>query len=84
MKFEKKSNSVYLDMSLFDLSILDMLPKVVTDGSEGGVHLYTEVTPESYGSFIYRAFLLTKIKMTKLLCSFSSFLFDIFYKCRWK
>ena len=52
-----KSNSIYLDMSLFDLSILDVLPQVVADGSEGGVHLYTEVTPESYGSFIFSAFL---------------------------
>lgn len=47
-------------MSFFDLSILDMLPKVVADGSEGGVHLYTEVAPESYWSFIYRAILFTK------------------------
>lgn len=47
-------------MSLFDLSILYMLPKVVADGSKGGVHFDAEVTPESYGSFIYRAFLFTE------------------------
>lgn len=58
-KLKNKSYSIYLDVSLFDLSILDMLPKVVADGSEGGMHLSAEVTPESYGSFIYRAFLLT-------------------------
>lgn len=45
-------------MSLFDLSILDMLPKVVADGSEGGVHLHTEVTSESYRGFIHRVLLL--------------------------
>lgn len=44
-------------MSFLDLSILDMLPKVVADGPDGGVHLYAEVTPESYRSFIYKAFL---------------------------
>lgn len=54
-------------MSLFDLSILDVLPQVVADGSECGVHLYAEVTPESYGSFIYRAFLLRKDKCKKNL-----------------
>lgn len=47
-------------MSLFDLSILNMFPKVVADGSEGWVHLYAEVTPESYRCFIYRAFLFTE------------------------
>lgn len=47
-------------MSFLDLSILDVLPKVVADGSDGGVHLYAEVTPESYRSFIYKAFLFTE------------------------
>lgn len=49
-------------MSLFDFSILDMLPKVVADGSEGGVNLYTEVAPKSNGCFIYRTFLFRKEK----------------------
>ena len=52
-------------MPLFDLSILDVLPKVVADGSEGGVHLYAEVTPESYGSFVVRVFLFTEKKRQK-------------------
>lgn len=47
-------------MPLFDLTILDVLPKVVADGSEGWVYLYTEVTPESDGSFIYRTLLCTE------------------------
>lgn len=64
--FENKSNSIYLDMSLFDLSILNVLPKVVADGSESGMHLYAEITSESYGSFIYRAFLFTGEKMLLL------------------
>lgn len=50
-------NIIYLDVSLFGLSVLNVFPKVIADGSEGGVHFYTEVTPESNGSFIHRAFL---------------------------
>lgn len=48
---------VYLDMSLFGLPILHVLPKVVADGSEGGMHLHTKVAPVPYRSFIYKAFL---------------------------
>lgn len=80
-KFKTKFSFIYLDMSLFDLPILDVLPKVVADGSEGGVHLDAEVTPESYGSFIYRAFLFrdkkkstNKKKKTVFSHSYSFFL----------
>lgn len=52
--------SVYLHVSFFDFSILHVLPQVVADGSQGGVNLHTEVTPESYGSFIFRHLLLTE------------------------
>lgn len=52
-------------MPFFDLSILDVLPQVVADGSKGGVHLYAEVTPKAYGGFIYWAFLFRKEKSKK-------------------
>ena len=76
-------------MSLFDLSILDVLPKVVADGSEGGVHLYAEVTPESYGGFIYRTFLFRKEKVQKEPCKsqllfFGLVFFDSPLNCIWK
>lgn len=46
-------------MSLFDLSMLHVFPQVVTDGPEAGVDFITEVTPESYGSFADKTFLLS-------------------------
>ncbi len=64
-------------MSLFDLSILDMLPQVVADGAKGGVHFSAEVAPKSYWGFIYRAFLLQKKNDKKNLFK----LFDILLKC---
>lgn len=55
-----KSDSIHLNVSFFDLPVLNMLPQVVADGSEGGVDLYAEVTPVSNGSFVCRAFLITE------------------------
>lgn len=52
-----KYNSIYLDVTFLDLSILDVLPEVVADGSEGGMHFYAEIASESNGSFIQGAFL---------------------------
>lgn len=46
-------------VSLFDLSMLHVFPQVVTDGPEAGVDFITEVTPESYGSFADKTFLLS-------------------------
>lgn len=57
--FEFKNKHIYLDMTFFDLSVLNMLPKMVADGSEGWMHLYAEITSESYGCFIDWAFLFT-------------------------
>lgn len=54
-------------MPLFDLSILDVLSKVVADGPKSGMHLYAEIASESYGSFICRAFLFTEGKKVYLL-----------------
>lgn len=59
---KKKSNLIYLDMPLFDLSILNVLSKVVADCPKGGMHLYAEIASEAYGSFICRAFLFTEGK----------------------
>lgn len=55
----KKTNCyfIYLDMTFLDLSILDVLPEVVADGSECGMHLYAEIASESNGSFVLRTFL---------------------------
>lgn len=44
-------------MPLFGFSILNVLPKVVADGSEGGMHFYAKIAPESYWRFMYKAFL---------------------------
>lgn len=44
-------------MTILDLSILDVLSEVVADGSEGWMHFYAEITPESNGSFVDRTFL---------------------------
>lgn len=52
-------------MAFLDLSILNVLPEVVADGSEGGMHLYAEITSESYGSFILGTFLFTGGKTKK-------------------
>jgi hypothetical protein len=64
-------------MSLFHLPILDVLPQVVADGSQGWVHLHTEVTPKAYGCFVNRALLLKRnvsnIVSTALLSSPFSF-----------
>lgn len=59
-------------MTFFDLSILDVLPEVVADGSECGMHLYAEIASESDGSFVYSAFLfiLEKSKWKINKCSF--------------
>lgn len=56
----------YLDMPLFGFSILNMLPKVVADGSEGGMHFYAKIAPESYWCFMCKAFLLTGQKIVQL------------------
>lgn len=45
-------NFIYLDVTFLDLSVLDVLPEVVADGSEGGMHFYAEITSESNGSFV--------------------------------
>lgn len=50
-------NFIYLDVTFLDLSVLDVLPEVVADGSEGGMHFYAEITSESNGSFVLGAFL---------------------------
>lgn len=50
--FFKKYYFIYLDVTFLDLSILDVLPEVVADGSEGGMHLYAEITSESNGGFV--------------------------------
>lgn len=42
----------YLDMALLDLPVLDVFPQVVTDGSESGVDLHTEVTPVANRCFV--------------------------------
>ena len=47
-------------MSLFHLPVLDVFPQVVADGSQGGVHLHTEVTPEAYWCFVNRGLLLNR------------------------
>lgn len=51
------NNYTYLDVTLFDLSVLDMLPQVIADGSDGRVHLNAKVTTEAYRSFVCRVFL---------------------------
>ena len=50
----------YLNMSLFHFPVLDVLSKMVADGSQGWVHLHTEVTSEAYGCVVYRALLLQR------------------------
>lgn len=57
LSFKKKCYSIYLDVTIFHLTILDVLPEVVADGSKGGMHLYAEITSESNRSFIQSAFL---------------------------
>lgn len=49
---KKKNYFIYLDVTFFDLSVLDMLPEVIANGSECGMHLYAEITSESNGSFV--------------------------------
>lgn len=44
--------SSYLHMTFLHLSVLDMFPQMVTDGSEGGMDLYTEVTPVANRSLL--------------------------------
>ena len=68
-------------MPLFHLPILDVLPQVVADGSQGGVHLHTEVTPEAYGCFVHRALLLktNESNMVNTALLSSPFSFDRMY-----
>ena len=60
LKELKIDHSNYLNMSLFHLPVLDVFPQVVADGSQGGVHLHTEVTPEAYWCFVNRGLLLNR------------------------
>lgn len=65
-------------MPLFDLSILNVLSKVVADGPKSGMHLYAEIASESNGSFIRRAFLFTEGGKKVYLLYYACFFFMTF------